>query len=267
VQKFLNFEYKSQELVMKKYCYWLTLASLLTVSGNALAAEEDAKSAEKSPWKSSAELGFIKTTGNTETQTTALKADAVYEVDKWRHTGHAEGFGQQSVDDATGEKVVSAERYELTGKSDYKFTELNYAFGQIKLKKDRFSGFEYENSLSLGYGRKAIKQDNMELDLEIGPGVRFYKPDNGEAQDEALLVLAAKYWWAITDNSKFMQDLTFDIGEEYTESKSVTGIQANINKTLALKFTYTVRHKSVVPDPATTDKTDTETAVTLVYNF
>ena len=130
-----------------------------------------------------------------------------------------------------------------------------------------FSGFEYENSLSVGYGRKAIKQDNMELDLEIGPGARFYKPDEAESEDEALLVLAAKYWWAITDNSKFLQDFNFDIGEQYTDSKSVTGIRANINKTLALKFTYTIRHKSEVPDPATTEKTDTEAAMTLVYTF
>lgn len=250
---------------MKKTSNVLMLAGLLTVTASVSAADE-AKPKDKSPWKSSVELGFIRTTGNTETQTTALKADVVYEVDKWRHTGHAEGYGQESENDL-GESAVSAERYELSGKSDYKFSELDYAFGQIRLKKDRFSGFEYENSVSLGYGRKAIKKDNMELDLEIGPGIRFVKPDNGESDSEALLVLAGKYWWAITDNSKFTQDLNFDIGEEYTESKSVTGIQANINKTLALKFTYTIRHKSEVPDPATTEKTDTEAAVTLVYNF
>jgi len=242
------------------------LASSLLVTGNVLAEEKKAEE-KKSPWTSSVELGFIKTTGNTETQTTALKADVVYEVDKWRHTGHAEGYGQESEDD-TGESIVSAERYELSGKSDYKFSERDYAYGLVKLKKDRFSGFEYENTLSAGYGRKAILKDNMELDLEIGPGARFYKPDNLESQDEALLVLAAKYWWAITDNSKFLQDFNFDIGEEYTDSKSVTGIQANINKTLALKFTYTIRHKSEVPvaDPAI-EKTDTEAAMTLVYNF
>ena len=251
---------------MKKKYNVMLLAGLLAAAANVSAAD-DAEKKEKSPWTSSVELGFIKTTGNTETQTSALKADAVYEVDKWRHTGHAEGYGQESEDETTGDTIVSAERYELSGKSDYKFTEHDYAFGQIKLKKDRFSGFEYENSLSLGYGRKVINQDNMELDLEIGPGVRFIKPDDGESDSEALLVLAGKYWWAITDNSKFTQDLNFDIGEEYTESKSVTGIQANINKTLALKFTYTIRHKSKVPDPATTEKTDTETAVTLVYNF
>ena len=78
---------------MKKYCYALTLTSLLVAAGNVVAEE---KAEEKSPWTSSVELGFISTTGNTETETTALKADAVYEVEKWRNTCHAEGYGQKS---------------------------------------------------------------------------------------------------------------------------------------------------------------------------
>ena len=246
---------------MKKSCYALTLASLLVASTNVMAEEEKA---DESPWKSSVELGFIRTTGNTETQTTALKADVTYEVEKWRHTGHAEGYGQQSENDQ-GETIVSAERYELSGKSDYKFTERDYVFGMVKLQKDRFSGFEYEHIVAFGYGRKAIKQENMELDLEIGPGERFFKVDNGSSDEEALLRLSANYWWQITGTSKFTQELTTEIGEEITSSKSITGIQANINSTLALKFTYTVRHKTKVP--VDTEKTDTEAAMTLVYNF
>ncbi len=249
---------------MNKYCFALTLTSLLGAAGNVIAEE---KAEEKSPWTSSIEFGFVKTTGNTETQTTALKADAVYEVDKWRHTGHAEGYGQKSENDL-GESVVSAERYEIMGKSDYKFTDRDYGFGLIRLQKDRFSGFEYENVFSIGYGRKVLLRDNMELDLEIGPGIKFYKVDNGESTNEALLVLAGNYWWAITDSSKFIQELRFDIGEEFTSSRSVTGIQANINKTLALRFTYTIRHKSEVPVAVPEiEKTDTEAAMSLVYNF
>ncbi len=250
---------------MKKSCYVLMLTSLLVVAGNAVAENED-KSAEKSPWKSSVELGFIRTTGNTETQTLSAKADVTYEVDKWRHNGHAEGYGTESEDD-TGNAVVSAERYELSGKSDYKFTELDYAYGLVKLQKDRFSGFEYEHIVSLGYGRKVIKQDNMELDLEIGPGERFFKVDaiDAESDKEALLRLSANYWWQITANSKFTQKLSTDIGEEITSTESITGVQANINSTLALKFTYTVRHKTSVP--VDTAKTDTEAAMNLVYSF
>ena len=249
---------------MNKYCYALMLAGLFTVAGNALAAEE-AKSEEKSPWTSSVELGFVRTTGNTETQTIAGKADVVYEVEKWRHTGHAEGYGAEAVNQDTGENEVSAERYQLLGKSDYKFTERDYAYGLIRLNKDRFSGFEYDHIISAGYGRKAILRDTMELDLEIGPGERFFKVDGGQADEEAVLRLAANYWWQITGSSKFTQLLSTDIGEELTTSESITGIQANINKTLALKFTYTVRHKTKVP--VGNEKTDTETAMNLVYSF
>lgn len=245
---------------MNRSYYAFSLAGVLMVSTNVYAEEKE----EKSPWKASVELGFVKTTGNTETSTTSFKADGSYEVEKWRHTGHAEAFGQESEDE-NGDSVVSAERYELSGKSDYKFTELDYAYGLVKLQKDRFSGFEYDHIVSAGYGRKIIKREDMELDLEIGPGMRFFKVDNGESDDEGVLRLSGKYWWDITDTSKFTQELTSEIGEEITSSKSVTGIQANINSALALKFTYTIRHKSKVP--ADTEKKDTETAVTLVYNF
>lgn len=242
-----------------KNSYLLISAALLSATN--VSAEE-----EKSPWTNSAELGFVRTTGNTETQTLSGKADVVYEVEKWRHSGHVEGYGTES-EDGTGTAIVSAERYELSGKSDYKFTELDYIYGVIKLQKDRFSGFEYEHIVSAGYGRKAIKQENMELDLEIGPGQRFFKVDDGIADEEAVLRLSANYWWQISDTSKFTQELTSDIGEEITSSKSVTGIQANINSTLALKFTYTLRHKSSVPVGTDIEKKDTETAMTLVYSF
>jgi putative salt-induced outer membrane protein YdiY len=253
---------------MKK-CFMLMLAASLVTVTTAQAADEK-KAADESPWKSTAELGFIRTTGNTETQTTAVKADATYEVDKWRHNVHGEGYGQQSKAD-TGETIVSAERYELSGKSDYKFSELDYMFGLLKLQKDRFSGFVYDDIVSLGYGRKVIKKSTMELDLEIGPGSRFFKVEptvdvpDASAQSEAVLRLSGKYWWAITGNSKFTQEISTDIGETITSSQSITGIQANINSTLALKFTYTMRHKTKVPTG--NEKLDTETAMTLVYTF
>jgi putative salt-induced outer membrane protein len=245
-------------MVMKKCCYVFSLAGLLIASATVNAKEE------KSPLTTSAELGFIRTTGNTENQTTTLKGDIVYEVEKWRHTGHAEGYGQEAKDDK-GDSVVSAERYELSGKSDYKFTELDYIYGIIKLEKDRFSGFDYNHIVSAGYGRKVIKQDNMELDLEIGPGERFFKIENGASDEEAVLRLAANYWWKISDTSIFTQELNTDIGEEITSTESITGIQASINSTLALKFTYTIRHKSKVPDDKV--KKDTEAAMTLVFTY
>ena len=242
----------------------LLLTSLLVLSSSVFAAEE-----AKGPWKSSAEVGIVRTTGNTETQNTSLKGDVIYEDGQWKYTGHGEAFGASQEDDA-GDTDVSAERYLLSGKADYKMSDLDYVFGLVQLQKDRFSGFEYEHVVSAGYGRKIIKEADMELDVEIGPGVRFFKVDediepSSEADEEALLRLAGKYWWAITDHSKFTQNLTVEIGEDLTTTTSVTGLQANINSSLAMKLTFTAKNKNEVP--ADTEKTDTETAVTLVYTF
>jgi putative salt-induced outer membrane protein len=254
---------------MRKRYKLIMLTALLGTAGTTFAADEEKAKEEKakeekSPWTSSAEFGLIRTTGNTVSQTTFGKFDTVYEVEKWRHTGHAEAFGQQADDD-NGKNQVSAERYQLSGKSDYKFSELNYVYGLVNLNKDRFSGFKYDNTAALGFGHKVIKQEDMELDLEIGPGLRFYKEDHKSADQEAVLRLAAKYWWAITENSKFTQKLSSEIGESVTSTESVTGVQANINKTLALKLTYTVQNKSKVP--AGNKKTDTLTGMSLLYNF
>lgn len=244
---------------------FLLLTGMLTLSCNVLAHDEPAAPDEpKSPWQSSVEAGIVRTTGNTETQNTSLKGDIVYEEGQWKYAGHGEAFGASQEDD-TGKSVVSAERYLLSGKADYKISDLDYAFGLVQLQKDRFSGFEYEHVVALGYGRKLLKQPDMELDVEIGPGVRFFKVDNGQSDEEALLRLAGKYWWAITDHSKFTQDLTIEIGEDLTTTTSVTGLQANINSSLAMKFTFTVKNKDEVP--VNTEKTDTETALTLVYTF
>ena len=103
---------------MKKTSMVLALASSLLVTGNVLAEKA------KSPWKSSVELGVINTTGNTETQTTSAKADVTYEVEKWRHNGHAEAYGASATDQTTDQTKTSAERYLLAGKSDYKLVSL-----------------------------------------------------------------------------------------------------------------------------------------------
>lgn len=249
---------------MNKSIYLILLSTSLVATSNVYAEEEKEKEKEESPWTSSVEIGFVRTTGNTTTQTTIGKADTVYEIEKWRHTGHLEAYGQQADNDE-GKSETSAERYAASAKTDYKFDELNYVFGLVEWAKDRFSGFRYEITLSAGYGRKVIKKDNMELDLEIGPGEKHYKVEGGSTHDEAILRLAANYWWDITDNSKFTQEMSTEIGEEITTSESITGIRANIIDTLALKFTYTVNNKSKVPSG--NKKTDTIAGMSLIYNF
>lgn len=110
-----------------------------------------------------------------------------------------------------------------------------------------------------------LADDILNLDLEAGLGGRRSKPDIGNTNTEAVLRLAGFFNWQISDSSKFSQDLVSEIGSDVTISRSVTALSAQINSTLALRLSYTIRHTSEVP--VGIEKVDRETAVTLVYGF
>ena len=230
------------------------LAAAMLVTGNAVAED-----APKSLWKASAELGFVTTSGNTETETLNAKAIASTDREKWRHKGQMTALKSSDAVNTT------AQKYTLMGKSDYKLEGKNFLFGVVTYEDDKFSGYDYRITEAIGYGRRVIEETNMTLDLEIGPGSRQSKLDSGESDSEAMLRVAANYAWTISKTSKFSEALTVEAGEDVTVTKSVTSLASQIEGNLSMKITFTYKNTSEVP--VGLDETDTETAITLVYNF
>jgi len=212
-----------------------------------------------SEWAGEAELGLVSTSGNTETQTISAKAKASNERDKWKHEAGLEALNTEDG------SATTAERYTLTGKTNYKLTDLDYVFGMVTYDDDRFSGYDWRASEFVGYGRHVIKEEDLTLDLEAGLGARQSEDDAGASTDEVAVRLSGNLGWKISDTSKFTEELSSEIGEDVTISKSVTGLKSQINGSLAMKLTYTVKHVSEVP--VNIEKVDRETAVTLVYSF
>jgi len=210
-------------------------------------------------WKGEAELGMVLTDGNTETQNISAKMDLNDEQKSWRHNIHAEALNS-SADD-----VRSAEKYILSGKTSYKFNAFDSTFLVGTYDDDRFTGFDYQVSLAVGYGRRLINTDDQTLDVEIGPGYRINELDNGDSVDEGMIRIGAQYVLALSKTSHFQQTLTSEIGEEITISKSVSSVKAQVNGSLAMKASLTIKNTSEVP--AGTKETDTETTLTLVYAF
>jgi len=227
----------------------------------ALSVWSNVSAEEKSPWEAEIELGIINTTGNTESQTISSKAMGEYNVERWRHKANLESLVSS---DTSG---TSAERYLIAEKSDYKFTgDIAYVFTQVDYEADRFSGYNYRSTIALGYGRKLIKQDNLNLEAEIGGGYRQSEiSTNSDISEETLSRAAANLKWKITSHSSFRESVSVDIGSDATITKSVTALKSQVNGNLATKLTYTVKNTSDVP--VGIEKTDTETAFTLVYNF
>jgi len=232
-----------------------TILCMVIISPQVLAVNET----KPSIWKSEAELGYVSTSGNTDTETLNAKAKAVNEREKWKHT-----FGAEVI--RTSDKgTVTAQRYLVSGKTDYKLSDIAYVFGLLEYEDDRFSGFNNQTSLVAGYGRNLIKNDVVHLAAELGAGARRNETNAGVTDIEGILYGAIDMDWKISKSANFNEKLTVESGSDATITKSVSGLKVKINSKLASKITYTIKHASKVP--VGIDKTDKETAITLVYSF
>lgn len=223
----------------------------------------------KSPWKSEAELGYLSTSGNTETRTANAKLNIIYESESWEHQFHAEGVYASEKSSDTGKDQATAQKYRLSGQTNYKFDDKNSVFGLVTYEDDRFSGYKYQLSFATGYSRQIIKNDTIDLSAELGPGYRINKLEDDSTSDidEAEIVghAAGFFAWKLSKTATFTQTISVDTGSQSTITRSVTALTSRINGHLAMKTSYTVKNTSKVPEG--TDKTDTETALTLVFSF
>lgn len=227
------------------------------VPAAALAAEAPA---EPAGWTGEAELGAVFTGGNTETETVNAKAAAAHEGKRWRHAAKGEAVFASENQSTTGE------RYLAGVKSDLKLGPANYLFGTVNWETDRFSGYDYRVSEAIGYGRRLAAGPPLTLDVEAGPGARQSRQkDVGGVKTEYLLRLAGKLAWAVSGTSTLAEDLSTEIGEDATITRSVTSLKTQVAGQLATKIALTVKNTSDVPPGV--KETDYETSVTLVYGF
>ncbi len=238
----------------------LTTCALASISTIAQAAE----------WKSEAELGFVMTSGNSETQSTNGKISASRDTEKWTQSGRLEALNTSATDKETDTESTTAEKYSAHARADYKLNDDDFLFASADYYDDRFSGFQYQATLAAGYGRRIINTDKQSLKAEIGPGVRYVKaePVGGvhiPSDEEGIVRAAAYYAYNFSEQATFTQDLIADIGEDATITESITALKAQISGKLAMKASVKIRNISEVEDPI--EDTDTETALTLVYSL
>lgn len=104
----------------------------------------------------------------------------------------------------------------------------------------------------------------MTLGLTSGIGVRRSETEF-DSESVAIVRLAANYNWNVSESADFIQDFSVETGSDSSIYRSETGIQTTILENLSLKFSVKVKHQTDVP--LNREKTDTETAITLVLNF
>lgn len=216
--------------------------------------------AEKtSIWKGEAELGFVSATGNTDTQSTNAKFSVENDRIYWNHLLQLQALRAKDRDS------ITADRIEAFYRSLYKVSKKDYIFGSLKYEDDRFSGYDQRTTEIVGYGRKFYDREIFKLDAEIGIGARQADLTDNTQTDEVIVRLGSHAFWALSKTSSYKQEVFIERGDENTFSESSSELKVRINASLALKLSLSIKHNSDVP--ATKKKTDTLTAVTLVYDF
>ncbi len=235
----------------------MKLSRLLLITAGV--ASCSAAFAQEEPFVASIALGYVGTTGNTETTSFNTEVLATARTERWTHNFKFQGLGAQEND------VTTAERYYLEEKSDYNIDERQYLFGLGTYTDDRFSGFEYQATLSAGYGRYLIRREGLSLQAFAGLGYRKNDIIGMGTEGEGIVTFGESLAWALSANAALTQSFTSDVGEELTVSKFEIGLEANIIGSIATKLAFQARNTSEVPPG--TENTDTLTSVSLVYKF
>ena len=205
-------------------------------------------------WSGSSELGFIQTSGNSDTQSFNGKFELVRELAPVETSFNLEALTSEEDGDSSKEKYLAQLKH------DYSLSKRSYLASVLSYEDDRFNGYQYQSSLSVGYGYHAWADKQGKLDLEVGPGYR-----RSALEEQAIARASFNLLVRISESAKFTEKFTVEGGESKVVYKSDMGIQSTLIGQLAMKVNYQVKHTTDVPDDK--KNTDTLVGVTLVYSF
>jgi putative salt-induced outer membrane protein len=211
-------------------------------------------------WSGKGTFGGVLARGNTETETINLNLDVENKLDEWTHKAGASMLRTVTDD------ITSADRWELRGESQYSLTGRSYLFGALRYEDDAFTDYEYQATLSGGYGYRFITNDTTKLEGQIGAGYREAEVRlTGEQQDGIIARGALDFEHKLTTTTLIYDRFLVESGSDNTFVQNALGVEVKINDTFALGLDYAVRHNTdVLPG---TDKTDQVLTANLVYGF
>lgn len=205
------------------------------------------------------EFGAIITSGNTEDENIKYKVVLDWDRGEWDYRFSSDGFRSSKED------VLAAQRAYHVARAQYTINEDSFILTRLAYEDDRFSGFDSQSDFSVSYGRNLLRnKSNMDFSVNFGAGVRRSVTDV-ETSNEPIGRFEGNYLWNLSESADFTQDFSVEAGSDSSIYRTETAIETTIVENLALKFSIKVKHQTEVP--LFREKTDTETAVTLVWNF
>jgi len=225
-------------------------------------------------WAARGQLGFSKTSGNTDTTTANFLFHAAHTVgDDWKFLMGAEGLYGANRGETT------AQAWGVHGQANYNITERFFWFGGARYDDDRFSGFAYQTAVATGAGYQFVKTDATKLTGQMGVGVRRLQPEilvkdevggitsstKLDAVTDAVFDAGLTFEHAFNAATKVLAAATLESGQNNTLTTASVALQVKMTSVLALAATVQMTHNSQPPEGAV--PTDTLSTLNLVYEL
>ncbi|WP_457638631.1 DUF481 domain-containing protein [Persephonella sp.] len=210
-----------------------------------------------------AELSYVKTSGNSDTETFATKIEinAVYGKNRF--------LNKDSFLYGKTNKKENTNKLYLLGRWERLFGERLFGFVQGDYLRDKFSGYNYQTVWSAGLGYDLLKTEKHQLKLLSSIGYTFQDYKNGTSNDYTTGSLEADYRWNIQDNLQLKEELRYRTNLEDTQVyfvNSETSLQVKINAHFSLGVGYKVAYQNRPPSSGI-KKTDTTFLTSLIVDF
>ena len=235
---------------------------LLLITGSAQAVDpmEMKIDGQEKGWKGDIELGYVKTSGNTDTTAAIMKLGVTGVYTDWVHQFTSRGYHATDTGNTTASNLMAQWRSNYVLRRD-----IDYLFGLVRYDNDRFAGYKLRMTEVAGYGHKIIKQENFRWAAEAGAGGQQTTQTDGERNNEGIVRLGTWLDWNISKTSLFTYNLFTEIGSSNTYTESNAELSVKINETLSVVLGWLVKNNSDVQPGI--EKTDMTTTVTLKYAF
>ncbi len=250
---------------MKSLLSLVSAAILSTLSFNSL-ANDGAKEGDE--LDVSAEVGVLVTTGNTESSSYYGNLTVEQNLFQWKNKYTLDLLKKENeVEDANGQMVTQEtdDRYTITAQGDYKLSDTSAVFIFGSYTDDEFGAYAKYTTVAAGYSFRPINEDNMFLDVNVGPGYAKGESQDGETESGMVGRFSGAFEWKFSPSAKFIQNVSVEYADFNTRTTTETAVKATLTDMMKMKVGYKTITNSDVDDGL--EKTDTETAVTLVVNF
>jgi putative salt-induced outer membrane protein len=256
----------------------MAMCRLISVALLVLAPAISAWSGEAPPppqdvWIGKGQFGFLSSHGNSDAESINGNIDMLRYDGPWKNEFNLTGlYGKNSG-------IVSAERWETRGQSNYAISGNLFAFGGLRYEHDLFDGFQYQASVTAGFGYKLLNTDDTKLTVQGGAGYRRLRPETidkdatGEvisrtpqdATGEAIATVGVDFTQTVTKTTIFTNKFLMEAGSDNTLLHDELALTVKMSDKLALSVGYGITDNTKPPAPL--KKLDTVASVNLVFGF